>query len=559
MIEFLKKSLRAKFTLLLLVVGVFPLLCMSAFFYYTARDAFFRNVFKELNWNVDEIAVIVENLFADAGKNLLFASQNAAFRMYYIEPGRRGYWLAEQKKTLRYINKTYPDIVDEACFVDSSGMELASIVHDRIVPKKELLSDEQKDVFFRQALLLGDGEVYQGRPMISEETNRWVIPNATPVAVHGVKKGVLHFEVTMNYFQLLLRRHINPHRGYAFIMNAKGEFMANTQMEISQYKPFPDALTADTPAGLERIYRRMMKGERGIESFRYHGKEYYIIFRPVNLSYVKGRNDNRWSIGYVISSDRVYVELAILRYNIIAIGATSFFVLIIAYVTGNYITRPIRELAVATRKVAGGEMPMVSSAREDEIGQLSVSFNMMAEAVKRRNEALKSLAVTDGLTGLYNQSHFKAELEKAVKLSGRYGRPLTLFMADVDFFKQYNDTNGHVEGDMALKRIAGVFLRTTREVDVAARYGGEEFALMLQETSLADAMKLAERIRAGIEAEAIPFETMQPHGKLTISIGVATYPEDADSPLSLIDAADKALYMAKRNGKNRVEAYGGGV
>ncbi|MFQ5736960.1 MAG: diguanylate cyclase [Thermodesulfobacteriota bacterium] len=551
----MKKSLRTKFTLLLLLVGVLPLACTSIFFYYTTKDAFFSNVFKELRWNIDEVAVLIENHFADTSKNLLFASQNAAFRMYFLDPGKKGYWLTEQKKTLRSLRKTYPDIVDEACFIDNTGHEISRIVYDRIAPEEELSSEEERAAFFKKAFLMDEGEVFQGRPMISEDTGRWVLPNATPIMVNGKKKAILHFEVTMSYFQLLLKRHINPERGYGFIVNSDGEFMAHTLMDLSGDEPFPMAVGADTSFDLERIIGRMMNGERGIEEFSQGGKGYYVIFKPISSSYVKGRNENRWSIGYAISSDRLYVELAILRYNLIAIGGTLLLVAGLAYLLGNYVTRPIRELAKATRKLARGEMPRVSSRRDDEIGQLSVSFNLMAEAVKRRDDALKSLAVTDGLTGLFNQRYFKSELEKAVKVAGRYGRPMALLIADVDFFKDYNDANGHLQGDMALKKVAEVLMKYTREVDLVARYGGEEFVVMLPETGLDGALEAAERIRAGLEAEAVPFEEMQPHGRFSVSIGVAVYPGDAKDPVSLLDAADKALYAAKKKGRNIVVAY----
>ncbi len=553
----LKKSLRAKFTLLLLIVGVVPLICTSVFFYYSTKDAFFKNVFKELRWNIDEISGLIENHFAGAAKDLLFASQNAAFRMYFTEPSRKDYWLDEQQKTLKSLRKNYPEIIDEACFIDTTGQEIARIVHDRLAPEEELSSEEERAAFFEQAFLTEVGEVFQGRPMISEDTKRWVLPNATPVMVNGKKTAILHFEVTMTYFQLLLKRIINPERGYGFILNGQGELMAHTLMDISQSEPFPKAISADTPLELERVLKRMMNGERGIESFTQGGKEYYIIFKPVGSLYMHGKNDNRWSIGYAISSDRVYVELAILRYNLMAIGATLLLVAFLAYTIGNKITRPIRELAHATQSLARGEMPRVSSRREDEIGQLSASFNLMAEAVKRRDEALKSLAITDGLTGLFNQRYFKAELDRALKTAERYNRGIALMIADVDFFKHYNDANGHVQGDMVLKKVAEVFMKNTREVDIAARYGGEEFVVMLPETALEGALATAERIRAGVEAEEMPFEEMQPHGKLTISIGVAIYPTDAKDPVSLLDAADKALYRAKESGRNMVVASRG--
>lgn len=547
-----KKSLRAKFTLVLLIVGIIPLMITSAFFYYTAKDALFKNVFKELKWNINEISGLIESHFSETGKDLIVASQNAAFRMYLLDPANRMSWVKEQQKTLKHLRGIYPEIIDEACFIDSTGQEISRIVFDRIAGEDELSSSEERSTFFESAFEMNEGEVYQGRPTISEDTKRWVLPNATPVMINGKKAAILHFEVTMAHFQNLLKRAINPDRGYGFILNEKGEFMGNTRADINEAAPFPVAITTGTPSTLKHVYERMLRGESGIEQFTDGVKDYYVIFQPMGSVYIKGRNDNRWYIAYAIPSDRVYVELAILRYNIVAFASTLLFVVALAYMIGNYITRPIRELAGATHKLANGEMPKISTKREDEIGQLSESFNIMVEAVKRRDEALKSLAITDGLTGVYNYRHFKDELEKGVKSAMRYNRPMSLIMFDVDHFKDYNDAYGHPQGDMALKKLAGVLMKCVREVDLPARYGGEEFVVIMPETVSEGALKTAERIRAQIEKEMA-----EPGGNaVTVSIGVATLPGDADNGSGLIEAADRALYRAKEEGRNRVKKAG---
>jgi diguanylate cyclase (GGDEF)-like protein len=197
-------------------------------------------------------------------------------------------------------------------------------------------------------------------------------------------------------------------------------------------------------------------------------------------------------------------------------------------------------------------MPNITVDREDELGTLSRSFNTMVESIKRRDEALKTMAATDGLTGLYNFRYFKGELEKAVKSAGRFGRPVSLIMADVDWFKLYNDTNGHAAGDQCLKRVAEVFMKNAREVDISARYGGEEFAVILPETPVEGALKLAERLRARLAEEIIPYGELQPGGAVTISLGVASYPGDGTDAQSLLEAADRALYKAKEKGRNTV-------
>lgn len=551
-LNFLKKSLRAKFTLVLFIVGVIPLAATSIFFYYTAKDSLFKNVFKELKWSLEDVAGLVEDYFEQSQKDLLVASQNTAFSMYFLDPAGRARWVKEQQKALKYLRVIYPDMLDEACFIEASGKEVSRIVFDDVSHSHALSSDEGRSEFFVKSFLVKEGQVFQGRPVISEDTHRWVLPNATPVVVNGRKEAILHFEVTLTYFQRLLKKHINPDKGIAFILDSEGRFIAHTALDISETEPFPKAAAASTPESLKSVYARMIKGESGMENFSSGGKDYYIIFKPVEVSYQNGVNENRWSLGYIIPSDRIYVELDILKYNMAALALTVLIVMVLAYIAGNYVTRPIRRLASATNSVTAGEMPNITVDRQDELGTLSRSFNAMVESIRRRDEALKAMAATDGLTGLYNFRYFKGELEKAVKSAARFGRPVSLIMADVDWFKHYNDKNGHAAGDQCLKKVAEVFMKNAREVDISARYGGEEFAVILPETPFEGALTLAERLRVKVEEEIMPFEALQPGGAVTLSLGVASYPGDATDAQSLIEAADKALYKAKEGGRNMV-------
>ncbi|MDP9361819.1 MAG: diguanylate cyclase [Acidobacteriota bacterium] len=169
------------------------------------------------------------------------------------------------------------------------------------------------------------------------------------------------------------------------------------------------------------------------------------------------------------------------------------------------------------------------------------------------NRRLELLSITDGLTKLYNHRHFQDELARAFEESARYERPLSLVIVDLDFFKKVNDTYGHAIGDEVLKGISKIFQQSIRTADLAARYGGEEFALMLPETIIDDAINFAEKIRGIVEST--PIETQAAAISMTVSIGVATVPHTRiHSAKELIVAADKALYRAKKNGRNQVQA-----
>lgn len=558
--SYFRRSLRAKFTLVLLVAGVIPLAVASLFFYRTTKDALFKNVFKELKWNAATISGMITAHFDDTARNLLIASRNTAFTMYFTEPSKRRHWAKEQQKTLKYLRSLYPESLDEACFIDATGQEVARIVFDKLALEHELSSEEERAVFFGKAFSLDEGMVYQGEPSISEDTKRWVLPNATPIIANGKKAAILHFETNLRHMQDMLKSTVNPERGYAFILNQRGEFMAHTQIVLSETDSLPVAITSSTPPALQKIFRRMAAGEEGIEQFSDEGKDFFIIFTPIRQTQSRTLNDNVWSAAYVISSERVYVEASLFNDYALSAAITLFIVLIVSYTAGSTVTRPLIRLVKATNKLAAGEMsdmpqdmPMLSVNRDDEIGQLAKSFNAMAEAIKRRDASLTALAITDGLTGLYNHRHFKSELDRAIMSAARFNHPLSLIMADIDLFKRYNDSNGHAAGDTALKTVATLIKKATREVDLTARYGGEEFAVILKETTLEGAVEVAQRIRALIEAQAISFGT---NGKqiLTLSLGAASFPEQAHDAASLINAADKALYRAKELGRNRVEA-----
>ena len=227
---------------------------------------------------------------------------------------------------------------------------------------------------------------------------------------------------------------------------------------------------------------------------------------------------------------------------------------LLAYVLGLLIARPLGRLTTAAAKVAAGDLSVeLPGGGVGEVGYLTRVFNTLVSRLRERESQaeLERLSVTDALTGLYNRRHLMGALATEVQRSRRLRRPFSVLLADVDHFKQYNDTHGHPAGDAALAKIADILRKTTRGVDCVARYGGEEFLVMLLETTVGTAAIVAERIRARVAIEEFA------GGKVTISIGVAECPSHGDTPESLIESADAALYEAKDRGRDRVVAAGG--
>lgn len=186
-------------------------------------------------------------------------------------------------------------------------------------------------------------------------------------------------------------------------------------------------------------------------------------------------------------------------------------------------------------------------------------FSILAEqfliALKRAKlyQKVQELSITDSLTGLFNRRYFLERLEEEIERTKRFGISLSFLMLDIDNFKYYNDNFGHLVGDAILRNIASVIKENTRQIDLVARYGGEEFAILLPETIKTGAYFAAERIRKNLEKQII--RTYDEELRVTVSIGVSSLPEDANTSLELIERSDIALYEAKRLGKNRVCIY----
>lgn len=251
------------------------------------------------------------------------------------------------------------------------------------------------------------------------------------------------------------------------------------------------------------------------------------------------------------------------------------------------VIRPVQSLSEMAGHLGAGRLDhRVSVHTRDELGQLGEVFNTTADELasytrdleqkvrersheiveanqqleqtnKRLAEAnrrLEEVATTDGLTGLANKSHWMSRLEFEVLRARRGGHKLGLLMLDVDHFKHFNDTQGHLAGDKLLADLAAILRANLRATDIPGRFGGEEFGMILLDTGRRQAVRAAEKIRKAVARTDFPGQEQQPNGNLTVSIGVAELTDDLPDPDTLIERADQALYRAKHQGRNRVEA-----
>ena len=287
------------------------------------------------------------------------------------------------------------------------------------------------------------------------------------------------------------------------------------------------------------------------------------------------------TVGYVrlgLSLEASKLRLAALVRSAVglAVGITLLMVPV-GYELVRNVVGPLGKIGDAARTLAEGRLDTrVHTKRRDEIGQLTMTFNMMADklacshnklvelnaeledrvtkrtmALEEANARLREMAARDALTGLYNRRHFNDLLGQLFAESTRYHSDLTLMMLDLDNFKRVNDTLGHQTGDKLLRMTADVILQCIRESDVAVRYGGDEFIVLWPQTSPEEARASAERILARFRKELI--KEIPEANIASLSIGVASRRADEPAePMHLVQLADEALYLAKAGGKNRI-------
>jgi diguanylate cyclase (GGDEF)-like protein len=270
-----------------------------------------------------------------------------------------------------------------------------------------------------------------------------------------------------------------------------------------------------------------------------------------------------WAMVADIARAEAYARVSRQRNaTLLMLGGLMLAVGLAAYVLALTVVRPLERLTEGAKQVGAGDFSVrVPVLDYGEVGYLTRAFNTMVARLREGraelaaiNAALETLSVTDGLTGLFNHKHLMATLANEVARAQRHKHPLSVLMIDVDHFKQYNDRFGHQMGDTLLAEIAALFRRTTRSIDYAARYGGDEFVLLLHEVAADDAVQLADRVRRAVAAS-----TFGPGGhRVTVSIGVASFPDHGDTAEAIVASADAGLYRAKGGGRNGIVLAGGG-
>lgn len=259
-----------------------------------------------------------------------------------------------------------------------------------------------------------------------------------------------------------------------------------------------------------------------------------------------------------LDHDRLHVRIAgrtALWVSFVAFALSIAVSLFAGVALARSITDPVDTLRHGAERLAEGDLShRVNMRRSDELGELATAFNSMAERIEANQAALAELATHDGLSGLYNQRTFYVLLGDELARAHRFKHQVSLLLLDIDHFKHVNDMHGHLAGDAVLKGLSELLRREVRAVDRVCRYGGEEITVILPETDPAAAACFAERLRAAVEAQPFDVAADKPL-RITVSIGIASWPADAANAMALVAAADAAMYAAKQRGRNLAIRY----
>ncbi len=372
-----------------------------------------------------------------------------------------------------------------------------------------------------------------GVPHWDDSLNKPVMVVAVPIRhTDGRLLGALSARLSLERADNILRRFAPGDSGQVYLIGANANVITSTH--ASSGAVMAQSLTK------EAMDRLTEKEGAAVEYQNYDGNEVVGT-----LNSISGLG---WAVVAEIPSTEAFRQVNRLRnLTILMVLALVLGIGLIAWLLGLLIVRPLTRLAQGAAEVATGSLAVdLPEVGGGEVGDLTKVFNNMVDRLRESREELERLSTLDGLTGLANRRHLLSRLALESSRAKRGHHSFAVLMVDVDNFKDYNDSYGHLAGDEVLVRLAEILRESCREVDCAARYGGEEFLVLLTETGMEGAVEVAERVRARLASETFA------GGTITLSVGVASYPEFGETPEAVIMSADVALYQAKHLGRDRV-------
>ncbi len=416
-------------------------------------------------------------------------------------------------------------------------------------------------------------------PVFSDVYNHFIykLPTITasyPVFIDGKLECVFGVDYLLTWLGETLSTLPVRENGLVFITDSKGQMIASSKSSddifemVSGESKLIKAIESDNPL-ISNAAKSVTSGHQGEVTI--NGIDYYIEVQAFEM------NNLQWNVFVLLSKNDILADLNLAVSQTFIVVFISFIIFIIfAWLLSSWITKPILNLNNSAKRLSDGKFEFVGDERrKDELGQLSRSFNEMAikltnvvstlekqvsertRDLKETNESLSRLSFSDGLTGLPNRRKFDAFYHDAYEENMNRKRHMAVVIMDLDDFKKFNDTFGHLAGDDCLRQVGAKLTNAiTLKKDLVARFGGEEFSAVLQGYSKQEVLDLCELIRREIETIEILIDPLT-SSKITVSIGVAYFvPTTHEEKDDWVKIADAALYHAKHNGKNQTHITG---
>jgi diguanylate cyclase (GGDEF)-like protein len=522
-------TMRGKFVAFVLLATLFTTLVMTVMLYGRNRRSLSDRVGQDLRALSSDVAREVDVWLDQRVYDLrLRASPYVVSDNLARATGRNG---AQSLNRLRdYLNSVRQNLPahEGLAIIGRDGQVLTnsgSRTGFRLTP------DRMNNLRTRDALI--------GEPVWDATIGKPVLVLVVPIRQDdGLFLGALGAKINLDSLRNMLDERSADHARELYLITEQGHVV------ISSAANSADVMRTTLPDAMARELSER-EGQTVVQ-LRPEGREVVAVLQRIPQL--------RWAAVAETPRAETVREAGVLRFRTVLLMTSLLAAVgLLAFVVGLFVTRPLERLTEAAARVAAGDLSVeLPAGGSGEVGYLTRAFNTLVSRLREKESQgeLEKLSLTDSLTGLYNRRHLMGTLASEVQRSRRLRRAFSVLLADVDRFKQYNDTHGHLAGDAALVKIAEVFRKTTRQVDCVARYGGEEFVVMLLEANMATATLVAERIRARVAEQDVG------EGSLTLSIGVAEYPDGGETPEELIASADAAMYRAKSGGRNQVVVAG---
>ena len=536
-------SLRKKLSIAFVMMTLIPIIVTTVITWQPYEHVMKNSVVERNRGLAELIACDIDSKFLEKIRIVKFAANSEELKS--MDPER-------QAKILSSIAAEYPD-VQLAVVSNASGQQIA-----RWDGKPADQSINYLDREYYHTVVATGATAISG-VLVAKSTGHLGIVVAEPIKGHDqTLLGILIINIELQK----LINHVGEMKigdtGYAYIVNSKGEVIIH-----------PDVGLIENGMDLSYLTPVMfaISGQTGWAEYEFNSQR-----RLAGYSYVPS---TQWAVIAQQPLDEAMHNVINLKENTIAIMiCAAIIAVLIGLIIAGALAKPIANISEATNRLAEGNLTIKFKITSfDEIGQLAKNFNNMTTALnlahselenqvaKRTqelivvNEELQRISYLDGLTEIANRRYLDEMLDKEWQRVKRNNTSLALIMIDIDFFKAYNDTYGHVAGDECLKMIAGILKTSTkRATDLVARYGGEEFTVILPDTDVQGAAIVGEAMRVNVEKLGIKHKNLTISGNVTISVGIVVVGATWDiRPVDIIAAADQALYQAKQRGRNRVE------